>query len=101
MVYVPPDAIPLQFIKESFMRNLVKSFREVYQDDFRLNITIMVMHLFNTCMSDNNWLSHDLLRLKPCCKSYRILLFSRCCMMCEAMICSNNLQVIQVSEIGL
>ena len=44
MIYVPLDAIPLQFIKESFMRNLVKSFREVHQDDFRLNIAIMVMH---------------------------------------------------------
>ena len=44
MVYVPPDDISLQFIKESFMRNLIKSFHEVHQDDFRLNITIMVMH---------------------------------------------------------
>ena len=48
-----------------------------------------------------NCVSHDLFSLNPCCRSYSILLWSRCLTRCDVMICSMILQTMHVSDIGL
>ena len=53
------------------------------------------------CISPISCVSHDLLFLKPCWNLVNTLLFSKCFITLETIICSINLQRMQVSETGL
>ena len=64
---------------------------------------LSLLFLDSSCINDVSCVSHDLEERKPCCRSYRMLLLSRCFMRLLAMMCSMILESIhvQVNEIGL
>ena len=93
-----PNSIPVQLVKKSLVWYHIKSFGKISYDHVYLyTSTIINCKVFN---NDINWASQDLPWWKQCCKSFKVLFFSRCFIILQAIIRSNTLEVTQVRNTG-
>ena len=78
------------------MADLIKSITKI--KEYKVGLT--TLPLVSSSTSCISWVSQDRFPLKPCCRSYNTLCLLRCLVRFDAMMCSINLQHMQVREMG-
>ena len=68
---VVADAIILEFVEKSFVRNFVK----VHSITITFVCMFLSVELASSCMNKTSWVSQNLAERKPCCRSYNMECF--------------------------
>ena len=80
------------------MGHFIKGLCKIHDDYICLNILVVDCEMCSKI--ENSCVSQEREGLNPCCKSYKMLLFSRCDIILLEMMCSRSLQHIHVKDIG-